>query len=344
MTLHQLRILLAIADNRLNITAAARALHTSQPGLSKQLKLLEQELGVALFVRHGKSLSRITSAGEQVIEHARRIAQESERIRKIAAHIRHTTGGHLNIATTATQARYVLPEILNTFAQRYPDVMVRLQLVRSDQIHALMAAGAADFAIASGDDVPCPGLTRLPTICWNRVLIVPRDHSLAEDDRQMSLATLAQHRLLGHSGSFGESSSLQRTFAQAGLSPKVIMTAPDPDDIKANVLRGQGVGIIAEMALDPRSDSGLVARSIDRLFPPVHSWIGFRPKQPLTEWQLDFIELAAPKWPRDRIMQEFSRNRPPLPSAQQDRLPLCRDNPRLRHSPLNRKPLASTQP
>ena len=183
MKLQQLKYLLAIVDNGLNITAAADRLYTSQPGVSKQLKLLEEELGLQLFARKGKSLNRITRAGEQVVKRARRIMEEVDHIRSLASDFYQEEEGTLTIAATNTQARYILPDILRELRQQYPKVRLNLHQGTSDQIADMMARTDIDFAIASGSEERFDDLLRLPGYQWDRVILVPKEHELAKLDR-----------------------------------------------------------------------------------------------------------------------------------------------------------------
>ena len=196
MTLQQLRYLLAIADSGLNITAASERLYTSQPGISKQLKLLEQELKVQLFTRKGKSLAAITPAGRDVIARARKIMHEVQNIRSLASDLSGEEEGTLSIATTHTQARYVLPEIIRTFRQRYPKVNLELHQGTSEQIAELVANDAVDFAIATSSQNLFPGLVLLPCFHWDRIVLVPKGHELADKEGQLDLPRLANHPLV----------------------------------------------------------------------------------------------------------------------------------------------------
>jgi LysR family cys regulon transcriptional activator len=196
MTLQQLRYLLGIADSGLNITAAAERLYTSQPGISKQLKLLEQELGIQLFTRKGKSLAAITPAGHEVIARARRILREVENIRSLASDMSDEQEGTLSIATTHTQARYVLPEVIQEFRLRYPKVNLELHQGTSEQIAELVAANRVDFAIATGAYDLFPELVLLPCYEWDRIVLVPRTHELATAKGALTVEMLARYPLV----------------------------------------------------------------------------------------------------------------------------------------------------
>lgn len=299
MKLQQLRYLLAIVDCGLNITAAAERLHTSQPGVSKQLKMLEEELGLQLFVRKGKSLAGITPAGLDVVTRARRVMQEIQGIKRLGRALYDEEEGALSIATTHTQARYVLPSVIQAFRARYPEVTLDLHQGTSEQIASMAEQRQIDFAIASGSRQLFPDLLLLPCYHWERSIIVPRGHPLARLDRALTLAELAEHPLVTYVFSFGGESSLKKAFAQQGLNPKIVFTARDADIIKTYVRMGLGVGIVASMAADCEDD--LVVIDARGLFPRSTTWIGFRRDLPLRRYMVEFIELFAPHLTRALI-------------------------------------------
>lgn len=294
MKLQQLKYLLAIVDNGLNITAAAERLYTSQPGVSKQLKLLEEELGLQIFMRKGKSLGGITPAGEKVIERARLVMREVDNIRSLASDFFHEEEGSLSIATTHTQARYVLPDVVKEFRKRYPRVSLNLHQGTSEQIADMVAANEIDFAIATGSRELFSNLLLVPSYHWDRKILVPKNHELTLLDRKATLADLARYPLVTYVFSFGGQSSLKKAFEEAGLEPDVVFTARDADVIKTYVRMGLGVGIVASMAesCDDRRD--LVAIDAEGLFPRSTTWIGFRKEAVLRRYMLDFVQLFAP--------------------------------------------------
>ncbi len=293
MTLQQLKYLVAIADSGMNITAAAERLYTSQPGISKQLKLLEQELGVQLFTRKCKSLSAITPAGRDVIARARRIMREAENIRNLASDLSGEQEGTLSIATTHTQARHVLPDTIKEFRERYPKINLELHQGTSEQIAELVAANRVDFAIATGSRQLFPGLVLLPCYRWDRVILVPNNHPLT-NVKELTLPLLATYPLVTYVfGTTGES-SLKKAFAEHGLEPNVVFTARDADIIKTYVRMGMGVGIVAPMAYECQDQKDLTALSAPHLFPRVTTWLGFRRDAVLRRYMVDFIALLAP--------------------------------------------------
>ncbi len=294
MTLQQLRYLLAIADSGLNITAAAERLYTSQPGISKQLKLLEQELKVQLFTRKGKSLAAITPAGREVITRARAIMREVENIRSLASDLSGEQEGTLSIATTHTQARYVLPEIIKTFRERYPQVGLELHQGTSEQIAELVANNAVDFAIATGSRHLFPGLVLLPCFHWDRIVLVPKGHELAGTHGRLTLATLVRHPLVTYVFSLTGESSFKNAFAEQELEPDVVFTARDADIIKTYVRMGMGVGVVAGLAYECDDEKDLVALSAEGLFPRCTTWLGFRRDSVLRGYMIEFISLLGP--------------------------------------------------
>jgi len=304
MKLHQLRYLAAVAQSGLNITAAAHKLHTSQPGVSKQIKLLEDELGFQIFVREGRNLTRITAAGQQVIERALHILQEAQSIRDLSTELRDEGKGSLSIGTTHTQARYVLPDVIREFRGRYPQVRLNLHQGTSEQIAEMVAGDRIDCAIATGSEALFADLTLLPCYRWHRTVIVPRGHALAAAGK-LTLRSLGAYPLITYTFSFTGPSSLHEAFARAGLVPNVAITARDADVIQTYVRLGLGVGIVANMAIDP-ADPDLVAVEAGHLFAPHTTWLGFRRGTLLRKYMYDFAQLLAPHLDR-RIVDRAHR-------------------------------------
>jgi LysR family transcriptional regulator, cys regulon transcriptional activator len=304
MKMHQLRYLAAVAQSGLNITAAAQKLHTSQPGVSKQIKLLEDELGFQIFVREGRNLARITPAGQQVIERAVRILQEAQSIRSLSSELRDEGKGSLSIGTTHTQARYVLPDVIREFRSRYPQVRLNLHQGTSEQIAEMVTSDRIDCAVATGSEHLFADLTLLPCYRWHRTVIVPRDHPLADGSR-LTLKALAAYPLITYTFSFTGPSSLHEAFARTGLIPNVAITARDADVIQTYVRLGLGVGIVANMAVDP-GDPDLAAIDSSHLFAAHTTWIGFRRGTLLRRYMYDFAQLLAPHLDR-RLIERAHR-------------------------------------
>ncbi len=302
MKLHQLRYLAAVVHNGLNITTAARKLHTSQPGVSKQLKLLEDELGFPLFERDGRNLTRVTAAGQDVVDRALRILEEVQNIRRLSSDLKDQRSGSLSIGTTHTQARYVLPPIIQRFRSAYQDVDLHLHQGTSEQIAELAKLDRIDFAIATGSDELFPGLVLLPCYTWHRRIVVPREHPLAAE-RDLSLRSLARYPVVTYTFSFSGRSSLPALFESAGLKLNVALTASDADVIKTYVRLGLGVGIVASMALDPAEDDDLVVLDASHLFAPHLTWIGFRRGRLLRGYMYEFMKTFAPHLNRRLVDQ-----------------------------------------
>lgn len=303
MTLKQLKYLLGVVDHGLNITTAAERLYTSQPGISKQLRQLEREVGVQLFSRKGKNLVALTPAGITVVDYARKIMRDVDNIRSLGKELIAEEEGTLSIATTHTQARYVLPDVLRQFHERYPQVNLELHQGTSEQIAALVDDNRVDFAIATESRNAFPGLNLLPCYSWDRIVLMPRNHPLAKDDEPLTLAKLAQHPLITYVfSSIGESSFLQ-AFAKENLEPNVVFTARDADVIKTYVRMGMGAAVIAPMALQCNERQDLKAVSAKGLFPRVTTWLGVPRDRVFRRYMAEFVSLFAPHWPFHLIEQ-----------------------------------------
>jgi LysR family cys regulon transcriptional activator len=307
MKLQQLRYLVAIVDNGLNISAASAALFTSQPGVSKQILLLEEELSLRLFVRKGKSLTALTDAGQKVCKRARRILSETENIKALSSELSGQLNGELVIATTTTQARYVLPDMLDLFHRQYPGIGLRLHQGTSEQIAQQVLDRQADFAIASGQSELFEDLVTLPIYSWERIILVPRDHPLAGVENP-SLSDIVKHPIISYTSSFNEKSSLGQVFSDAGVEPNVVFTAQDPDIIKTYVRKGMGIGILSCMAYDEQRDHDLVAINTGTLFPRLTTWVGFRKDRVLSDYMYSFLKQLVPGASRAGIKQAVHGN------------------------------------
>ena len=302
MNFHQLQYAVAIARHGLSVTQAAAALGTSQPAISRALKALERELGFDLFVREGRAFSRVTPQGTKVLEYANRALAEIDSLKAVAADLNQDNRGTLSIATTHTQARYVLPPVVHAFRERYPEVEMHLHQGTSEQIGDMVATDRVQLAIATGSDGLFPGLVLLPVYRWHRQVIVLKHHPLARIER-LTLQDLAPYPLVTYVFSFTGSSSLHTVFARENLTPKVALTARDSDVIKTYVRLGLGVGIVASVAIDPAQDSDFTVIDASHLFPIHTTWIGFRRGALLRAYMYEFIELLAPHLPRKLVRE-----------------------------------------
>ena len=300
MKLQQLRYIWEVAHHDLNVSATAQSLYTSQPGISKQIRLLEDELGVEVFARSGKHLTRITPAGERIIQTAGEILRKVEGIKQIAQEFSNEKKGVLSIATTHTQARYALPKVIGDFIKQYPDVALHMHQGTPMQIAEMAADGTVDFAIATEALELFGDLIMMPCYRWNRCVVVPQQHPLTKLPK-LTLEALAEHPLVTYVFGFTGRSKLDEAFNQHGLTPKVVFTAADADVIKTYVRLGLGVGIVAGMAVDPRLDSDLVVLDASALFEPSITKIGFRRGTFIRGFMYDFIQTFAPHLTRERI-------------------------------------------
>jgi LysR family cys regulon transcriptional activator len=291
--LQQLRYIWEVAHHDLNVSATAQSLYTSQPGISKQIRLLEDELGVEVFSRSGKHLTHITPAGEVIIQMAGEILRKAESIKRVADEFSNERKGRLGIATTHTQARYALPSVIQTFRNDYPDVALQMNQGTPVQIAEMAANGTVDFAIATEGIEHFNDLVMMPCYRWNRAVVVPRDHPLASR-QELTLADVAAESIVTYVFGFTGRSKLDDAFDAEGLTANVVFTATDTDVIKTYVRLGLGVGIIAAMAFDPVLDADLVALDASHLFQSSVTHIGCRKGTFMRRYMYDFIELFAP--------------------------------------------------
>lgn len=302
MKLQQLKYICEVAKHNLNVSATAQSLYTSQPGISKQIRMLEDELGVEIFARSGKHLTRVTPAGQAIIELANDILRQSENIKRVAQEYSDDRKGTLTIATTHTQARYALPLVIEQFIEKYPQVSLHMHQGTPMQIAEMAADGTADFAIATESLELFNDLVMMPCYTWNRCIVVRRDHPLAQRE-QLSLDEVAQYPIVTYVFGFTGRSKLDEAFTARGLTPRVVFTAADADVIKTYVKLGLGIGIIARMAFDEKNDSELVALDASHIFDSSITKIGFQRGLSLRAYMLDFIQMFAPHLQRELVLE-----------------------------------------
>jgi len=300
MKLQQLRYIVEVLNNNLNVSATAEALFTSQPGISKQVRMLEDELGIQIFGRSGKHLTHVTSAGQEVINIAQQILSKVEGIKAVAREHTQPDEGRLRIATTHTQARYALPAVIQGFIKRYSKVSLQMSQGTPAQISDAAAKGDADFAIATESLHLYNDLVMLPCYHWNRSIIVCKDHPLARK-QDITIHDIAKYSLVTYVFGFTGRSELDAAFEKVGAEPKIAFTATDADVIKTYVRLGVGVGVVATMAIDPKIDSDLVTIDASHLFKASTTKIGFRRGSFLRGYMFDFIERFAPHLTKDII-------------------------------------------
>ncbi|MCC6534483.1 MAG: LysR family transcriptional regulator [Burkholderiales bacterium] len=306
MTLRQLRYLREIARQSLNISAAALALHTSQPGVSRQLQLLERELGIQLLLRRRNRVHGFTPAGRAVLEVAERLLKEADNIRLIAEDMREESRGRLALATSHLHARYTLPPALKAFTHRYPQVRLHVLQADPDDIPQLIESGAADIGVSTEFSLGHPGIAQLPseTIC--RSLIVPCGHPLSRR-RRVSLRDIAAYPLVGYHQRSRGGQIVARTFRDHGIEVDFVVNAADTDVIKAYVAEGLGIAVVPSIALVPGSDTTLCALDVTRLFPRSQMTISLRRDTYLRRYLTDFIGMIVPGIERDSIDHALQR-------------------------------------
>lgn len=300
MKLQQLRYVREVARCGLNVSAAAAVLHTAQPGVSSQIRLLEEELNVQIFERSGKRFTGITQPGRAIIAKAESILREVDNIRQIGFEFTDEAEGNLSIATTHTQARYALPPVIKAFTEKYPNVRLSLHQGNPTQIADMVASGVADIAIATEAIHLFEGLVMLPCYQWNRCVIAPPGHPIL-NETPLTLEAIARYPIVTYDFAFAGRSKINQAFEERGLKPNVVLTAIDSDVIKTYVELGLGVGLLAAMAFNPEKDTGLRALDAGHLFEPSTTRIGLRRGGFLRGFTYAFIELFAPHLDRKTV-------------------------------------------
>jgi LysR family cys regulon transcriptional activator len=300
MKLQQLRYVREIARQGLSISAAAQSLHASQPGVSHQVQLLEEELGLQIFERHGKRLTGVSVAGQKVLQMTDQVLQQVDNIRQLAADTHDEQTGTLSIGTTHTQARYALPRAIQQFAALYPQVHLNMVQGTPSEVAEMAATGRVDIAIATEGLSKFEQLAILPCYEWNRCVVVPPNHPLLQQD-SLSLDAIAAFPILTYVMGYTGRAQQDQSFIQRGLSPNVVFTATDADVIKTYVELELGIGIIASMAFDPIKDAPLQAIDASHLFKASRTHMGIRKGNYLRGYVYTFIELIAPHLDRSIV-------------------------------------------
>jgi DNA-binding transcriptional LysR family regulator len=307
MNLQQLRYVRETVRSGLSLTLAAERLHTSQPGVSRQIRQLEEELGVEIFVRHGKRFTGLTEPGRAIAQIVERVLQETENLRAAAADFRDQDAGGLTVAVTHTQARYALPSVVAEFKRRYPRVHLSLLQGYPSQIAEMTLGGTADVGIATEALANYPRLLALPGYSWQHGVIVPKDHPLTQEPR-LSLEALARYPLITYDAAFAGRTHIDEAFAARDIQPDIVLAAIDSDVIKTYVELGLGVGIVAAMAFDPRRDVDLRMLDAGHLFRSNTTRIALLKGRRLRRFTYAFIELFAPRLTRSVVEGAMAGN------------------------------------
>ncbi|RZI41210.1 CysB family HTH-type transcriptional regulator [Herbaspirillum sp. HC18] len=302
MNLHQLRFVREAVRQNFNLTEAAKALYTSQPGVSKAIIELEEELGVDIFTRHGKRIRGLTEPGRAVLRSVELIMQEIDGLKRIGKEFAAQDSGSFTIATTHTQARYALPKVVQAFTQKYPKVRLSLLQGNPKQIAEMVLKDQADLAIATEAIANADGLISLPCYQWEHVVVVPHDHPLLKS-KTLTLEEIATYPLITYDSAFAGRAKIDHAFEIRSLKPDILLEAIDADVIKTYVELGMGVGIIAGMAFDAERDKGLEAISVGHLFGTNVSRVALKQGAYLRSYVYSFIELLTPTLNRKLVEQ-----------------------------------------
>jgi len=308
MNLHQFKFVHEAVKNNLNLTLAAQALHTSQPGVSKAILELEAELGIEIFARHGKRLKRITPAGNKVIKSIDLILAELNNLKKIGQEFSAQDSGTLSIATTHTQARYVLPPVLTQLRQAYPNVNISLHQGTPQQAAKMVIEELADIAIATESLTDFDELVTLPCYHWQHVLVLPPEHPLSVQKKTITLKQLSTYPLVTYHPTFTGRQRIDSAFTKHHLVPNIALEAIDSDVIKTYVRIGMGVGIVAEMAIQPQFDQDLVIKPAWDLFGKNLTRVAFRRGSYLRQFVLDFAQLLSPELQASTVLKSLQQD------------------------------------
>ena len=293
MKLQQLRCVYQIVQNDFNISKAAEFLHTSQPGVSKQIQLLEDEVGIKIFQRNGKRLTGLSDAGNDLYKSISEIIREVANIKNISHEHENDDTGSFTISTTHTQARYKLPKVVEAFVKKYPKIDLNIHQGDPSQVTEKILKGDADVGIATESIGHNANIICIPCYSWNRVLVFPKNHPLSSI-KEITLQNIASYPMITYDYAFTGSTIVSKVFKDANISPNIMLTAIDADVIKTYVELNLGVGLIAEMAYDKNKDSALESRDVSHLFPTSTTYIGIRKETFVRGFVYEFIKMFTP--------------------------------------------------
>ena len=309
MKLQQLRCIFQIVQSGFNISKASEALNTSQPGVSKQIKLLENEIGIKVFQRNGKRLVGLTEPGEMVLGSIEAILQESNNIKVISEEYIEKDQGTFTIATTHTQARYKLPRVVEEFVKKYPKINLNIHQGNPSQVTDQIINGEADVGIATESINLSKDIHTIPCYQWNRCIVMPKNHPLTEV-RRIKLEDLAAYPMITYDYAFTGSTIVSEVFKNANIEPNIMLTAIDADVIKTYVSLNMGIGLIAEMAYEATSDHPMVSRDVSHLFPLSTTYIGIRRDNFLRKYTSDFIRMFIPQTNEKELKKILNKRHP----------------------------------
>lgn len=307
MKLQQLRCIFEVVQNDFNISKAANSLHTSQPGVSKQIQLLEDEVGVQIFQRNGKRLTGLTEPGQQVFDSIAEIIREEKNIKRVSEEYEKKDTGNFTIATTHTQARYKLPNVVEEFVKKYPKINLNIHQGNPSQVTEQIVNGDADVGIATESIGLHDKIFCIPCYSWNRIIVMPKSHPLNEE-KIITLEHLATYPLITYDYAFTGSTIVSKVFKESNLKPNIMLTAIDADVIKTYVNLNLGIGLIAEMAFDSSKDTDLVSRDVSHLFPLSTTYLGIRKDTFIRASTFDFIKMFTPQMSEHELRQ-YLQNR-----------------------------------
>ena len=306
MKLQQLRCIFQIVQSDFNISKASEVLNTSQPGVSKQIKLLEDEIGIKIFQRNGKRLVNLTEPGELILSSIEKILQESNNIKVISEEYTEKDQGTFTIATTHTQARYKLPKVVEEFVKKYPKTNLNIHQGDPSQVTDQIINGEADVGIATESINLSEDILTIPCYQWNRCVVMPKNHPLTEE-RKITLEDLAAYPMITYDYAFTGSTIVSEVFKNANIEPNIMLTAIDADVIKTYVSLNMGIGLIAEMAFDVSTDHPMVCRDVSHLFPLSTTYIGIRRENFLRKYTSDFIRMFIPKTSENELKKILNK-------------------------------------
>lgn len=306
MKLHQLRYLVQIVDSGFNVTVAAKTLFTSQSGISRQVRLLESELGAQVLLREGNRIVGLTEPGEEIVTAARRLLTGVKNLKEIPAALKARNSGSLVIATPHLHARFSLQPTIAAFCKKYPNVTLKLSQLYPAEIDRVVAANEADIGVSAADESPETDLVKLPAYSTFMHLHAPKGHSLLKLKRP-TLLDVARYPLIVLDRRISSGAAVSRAFERHQITPNVVMTATNTDVIRAYVASGLGVAFLRRLPLQPPEHAEIRTVEVNHLFAPSMTYVLLRRDKYLSNYMYDFIEMISPKWTPKRVKAEMAK-------------------------------------